>query len=139
MNQNKNRLQHPTNEKPNYKMRQIFALSAFAITSALGIKLAEAGYHAVRGPEPISEPSKDDPKRATYIVQPGDQPWDIARHIEGDTAKDIRPLVYSIVKQEKNGNLQIGQDIHYSRDLDHNLNSNHSFQNSSTQPIPHNK
>jgi nucleoid-associated protein YgaU len=66
------------------------------------------------GGDPLVVPGRATPVAAaagtrTYIVQPGDTLWSIARHLHPD--QDPRPLVDQLSTQVPGGSLQAGQRV----------------------------
>ena len=65
------------------------------------------------GGDPLVVPGRATPAAAvstrTYIVQPGDTLWSIARHLHPD--QDPRPLVDQLSTQVPGGSLQAGQRL----------------------------
>jgi nucleoid-associated protein YgaU len=86
-------------------------LTAIAFTAGLVLVIRPL---VLPGGDPLVVPGRVTPAAAavgtrTYIVQPGDTLWSIARHVHPD--QDPRPLMDQLSAQVPGGSLQAGQHL----------------------------
>jgi LysM repeat protein len=86
-------------------------LTAIALAAGLVLVIRPL---VLPGGDPLVVPGRATPAAAavatrTYIVQPGDTLWSIARHLHPDA--DPRPLVDQLTTQVPGGSLQAGQRL----------------------------
>lgn len=93
-----------------YRRRRVFvlavALTLVALLSAAGSALLAAVAPA---PVPIEAGSSGRPGPATYVVQPGDTLWSVARQLQ--PTGDVRPLVHHLAGANGGTLLRPGDEL----------------------------
>ena len=94
-----------------YWRRRVVAL-VVAVVAVVALVSGARSAAGALGIVPASGPERTPASSAavhTYVVQPGDTVWSIARRLRGDG--DVRPLVHQIVRVNGSANLQIGDRL----------------------------
>lgn len=87
------------------RRRRVRALLAGGL-AVVGLAVGAARVEAAFGGVPASVPERR-PGPVTYLVQPGDTLWSIARGLQ--PSGDVRPLVRKLVRANGGAELEVGQ------------------------------
>ena len=92
-----------------YRRRRLVAATLLMVLLVtVGVTLSRLGANPLKNPE-SSELRLATSQKTSYVVQPGDTWWDIARALQ--TKGDVRPLVYELSRAHHR-QLQIGEKIY---------------------------
>ena len=93
-----------------YRRRRLALLAVVAVPTALVFGALRLGSGPLTAPEPAPAPAPaSDTTGGTYVVQPGDTLWAIARRIEPDG--DVRGLVARLSAQRGGAPLRAGERL----------------------------
>lgn len=92
---------NPNKRRPNYAARRAGAVAVAALTLFGGAKVGATAVDEIKAKTQAEKTGvlpEGQPQTETYIVEPGDTLWEIARDRLGPDA-DVRPLLHSLRQQ----------------------------------------
>ena len=92
-----------------YRRRRLAALAAAVMTAVVVLGALRLGSGPLTAPAPAPAPASSDTTGGTYLVQPGDTLWAIARRIE--PGGDVRALVARLAAERGGAPLRAGERI----------------------------